>query len=622
MNQRGFIVALLVVSLAALPACNSGGRAGGGAGIQNLVSAAPPLTTDNTVYGTAQLHTPGYGHTATYLGDGTVIIIGGTDERHFTTLDRAEVYDQTIQEEPPVESISGVWIDLNFSGDPIILQFGGRCFHTATELADGNVLVAGGATDILVGEAVGEAEIYDRQSRTFNPTHLQIQNPMLNPRFNHTATPLSNGQVLMAGGQRSVMETIIDPNFPPGHPLFMIDILTFPSTEQLEVFNPATLAFEPAVSQTGFDIELQSARGRSEHATIAVGGFDNRLNTPDDKYIIAGGVRTLSPLFAPQTKFPQRADVFQMQSVEYFDPIAGTVQVANNVQTEVHANGARLLNYGHHSRLTQNGAEGPTNIVLLCFGNDDSFNGIGGPGSSEPQAEQITVTFTGFGPSEGIGFWAATNEFGGILQHMGNWEYVTALQQAGGMCIDGTFGGMIGRVECPIEPVVYSRMINGEEFRGGWGVTAGGGNTHRSNLSVPRVGHETWCVLDDVLSFEYFDPFYDAPAQYPTLLDPTLINDEDDNPTGLIGAWLSADFLVAEETLGSGLLESFVVPAGSKLRGPACYHTITAIPGEDGVINTPDDRVLVAGGGENWLQTGGEPSAVSGQIFLPGGAND
>ncbi|MEM7165676.1 MAG: hypothetical protein AAF581_09440 [Planctomycetota bacterium] len=614
---------LLVCGAVFLTACNSGGRAGGGSGILNLVSAAPPLDNDNANYATAKLNTPGYGHTATYLGDGTVVIIAGTDERHFTTLDRAEIYDQTVREDPAPESISGVWIDLDFAGDPILLQFGGRCFHTATELADGNVLVAGGTTDILVGEAVADAEIYDRQSRAFNPTFLQINNTMINPRFNHTATQTGTGKVLLAGGQRAVMETIIDPNFPPGNPLFMVDILTFPSTETMEFFNPATMEFEEALNQAGQEIELQTSRGRSEHTVIAVGGFDNSLNTTDDKFIIAGGIRTLSPLFAPQVKFPQRAQVFQMQSVEFYDRTAGLVNVANNLQTEVHANGSRSLNYGAFSKVTPTGAEGTTNIALICFGNNDSNNQIGSPGWSQPQAEEIVVTFTGFGPSEGIEFWSATNELAGVLQLNGNWEYVVALALAGGMCIDGTFGGFIGRVECPITNVSYNRMINGEAFQGGWAVTAGGGNTHQANLGTPRVGHETWCIVDDVLSFEYFDPFYDAPPAYGLLLDPTTTADQpNDNPTALIGAWLAADFVVAEETAGVGLLDSTAVPNMSKLRSPACYHTMTTIPGEDGVINTFDDRVLVAGGGENWLQTGGEPSSVSGQVFLPAGAND
>ncbi|MEM7167157.1 MAG: von Willebrand factor type A domain-containing protein [Planctomycetota bacterium] len=58
------------------------------------------------------------------------------------------------------------------------------------------------------------------------------------------------------------------------------------------------------------------------------------------------------------------------------------------------------------------------------------------------------------------------------------------------------------------------------------------------------------------------------------------------------------------------------------LSAPESYHTWVQVPGADGMINTADDRVVVAGGGENWLATGNSPTVanrqrVSGQIFLP-----
>jgi hypothetical protein len=68
-----------------------------------------------------------------------------------------------------------------------------RAAHTATRLTNGRVLVAGG---IRTGEAaLASAELYDPQKRTFSPT-----GQMTAVRSSHTATLLRNGLVLVAGG--------------------------------------------------------------------------------------------------------------------------------------------------------------------------------------------------------------------------------------------------------------------------------------------------------------------------------------------------------------------------------------------------------------------------------------
>ena len=48
------------------------------------------------------------------------------------------------------------------------------------------------------------------------------------------------------------------------------------------------------------------------------------------------------------------------------------------------------------------------------------------------------------------------------------------------------------------------------------------------------------------------------------------------------------------------------------------YPKLVAIAGEDGIIGTPDDRVLIAGGGLDPID-GGEPSIPSSEIVvIPG----
>ncbi len=70
-----------------------------------------------------------------------------------------------------------------------------RLYHTATLLQDGRVLVAGGADAEYGGLALSSVEIYDPGMGTWILTA-----PMASPRRNHTATLLANGMVLVAGG--------------------------------------------------------------------------------------------------------------------------------------------------------------------------------------------------------------------------------------------------------------------------------------------------------------------------------------------------------------------------------------------------------------------------------------
>ncbi len=68
-----------------------------------------------------------------------------------------------------------------------------RALATATRLADGRVLVAGGERDDY--GMLATAEIYDPETETVTPAA-----PMPEPRVHHTATLLATGEVLVVGG--------------------------------------------------------------------------------------------------------------------------------------------------------------------------------------------------------------------------------------------------------------------------------------------------------------------------------------------------------------------------------------------------------------------------------------
>jgi hypothetical protein len=75
-----------------------------------------------------------------------------------------------------------------------------RVFHTATLLPDGRVLIAGGVdaggVDRGPGPARDSAELFDPVTGTFST----IPSPMTAARYEHTATRLLSGKVLIAGG--------------------------------------------------------------------------------------------------------------------------------------------------------------------------------------------------------------------------------------------------------------------------------------------------------------------------------------------------------------------------------------------------------------------------------------
>ncbi len=111
-------------------------------------------------------------HTATLLLDGRVLVAGG---------DSAETYDPA----------SGQWIATAAMPAPTI-------GHTATRLLDGRVLLAGsaGGTD-----ASASADLYDPSSGQWAATGAMGEG-----RISHKATLLPGGRVLVIGGTNSVID--------------------------------------------------------------------------------------------------------------------------------------------------------------------------------------------------------------------------------------------------------------------------------------------------------------------------------------------------------------------------------------------------------------------------------
>ena len=223
------------------------------------------------------------GHRATLLTDGTVLVAGGTSQfswnRPTTT---AEVYDPA----------NGAWRVTGAMTDA-------RIDHTATLLANGRVLAAGGALGcdpnaypdpalVQSFPQLNSAEEYDPVSGTWVARTL-----MQTGRYVHTATLLNDGRVLIAGG---ISETITTVFIEDDGSIFMYCSLG-PPTGGAEVYDPASPPADTEPPETSIvsvvdgngasvpngGATLSSAITLTLTATdnIAVAGFECRLDGGD-----------------------------------------------------------------------------------------------------------------------------------------------------------------------------------------------------------------------------------------------------------------------------------------------------------------------------------------------------
>ncbi|HEY8845606.1 MAG TPA: kelch repeat-containing protein, partial [Candidatus Limnocylindrales bacterium] len=152
-------------------------------GGKELASAELYDPRSGTFSPTGSMATAREGQAATLLSDGRVLVTGGQGEPPAgdpTGLASAELYDPRSGTFSPTGPMSG-----------------GRVIHTATLLADGRILVTGGLQTLHVGGGfpLASADLYDPKSGTFSPT-----GSMATARDGYTATLLSDGRVLVAGG--------------------------------------------------------------------------------------------------------------------------------------------------------------------------------------------------------------------------------------------------------------------------------------------------------------------------------------------------------------------------------------------------------------------------------------
>jgi hypothetical protein len=279
---------------------------------------------------TGSMNTARAYHTATLLPNGKLLVAGGTDNSN-NVLRSAELYDPA----------TGTWTAPN-------AMTIAREYHTATLLPSGKVLVTGGFTNNLLGEygqfATKSAELYDPATGTWTAT-----NTLLLQRYNHTATLLSNGKVLVAGGLIEYEECN------PDAELYDPATGTWTATNALNTpryCHTATLLSNGKVLVAGGQGESGACTSSAELYDPATGTWTatNSMTTartyhtatllPNGKVLVAGG---------------QGSTGNSLSTVELFDPATGTWTATNSMTTARANHTATLLPTG---KLLVSGGQG------------------------------------------------------------------------------------------------------------------------------------------------------------------------------------------------------------------------------------------------------------------------
>jgi N-acetylneuraminic acid mutarotase len=223
---------------------------------------------------TGNLNAPLGAHTATLLPNGQVLVAGGYVDDF---LHSAELYDTQ----------TGTWSLTGSLNTGIYL-------HTASLLPDGKVLVVGGITRI--GNRIGtpvSSELYDPSTGTWSLT----SNPNT-PRSSHTATLLSDGNVLIVGGYANgyLGSAELGSNFAAVPPTILRPVISMASVAGKKLFITGENFDDGAVILLNGE-EQKSKNDEQNPGTILIGKTAGKKIKPGDRVQVRNPDGTLSEEF-------------------------------------------------------------------------------------------------------------------------------------------------------------------------------------------------------------------------------------------------------------------------------------------------------------------------------------
>ncbi len=240
----------------------------------------------------------------------------------------------------------------------------GRYSHTATSLSDGRVLITGGedSSGVLL-----TSEAYTPSSGEFVATAGQ----MTTARTRHTATLLSDGKVLMVGGQGAGATNNTAETYDPTSSTF---IRTAGAMTASRESHTATLLANGAVLITGGNDGSQALSSAELYDPItalftatgnmtAARAFHTATRLPDGKVLVTGGYNGSSYLDTAEIYDPATGS---------FSATSGTLSMARREHTATRLHSGRVLIAGGA------GASGPLSSIEIYDPDTESFTPASG----------------------------------------------------------------------------------------------------------------------------------------------------------------------------------------------------------------------------------------------------
>ncbi|MBI2393058.1 MAG: hypothetical protein HYV09_25970 [Deltaproteobacteria bacterium] len=213
------------------------------------------------------------GHTATLIGEGRVLVIGGVN-----AIDAAQDRGYLLVHTPGKRVV-----ETKLAGKLVEARQG----HTATTMASGKILVAGGEAGI---EVRSTAELVDTTT-----TLTTLAAPMRGRRTKHAAAALPDGKVLVVGGRAALAELSSAEIYDPGTNTWS----DAPPMSTPRVFPTATTLNDGTILVVGgttrnadlFDPKTKTFTRVGNMTDARVGHVASKL--PSGKVLVAGGYTEL-----------------------------------------------------------------------------------------------------------------------------------------------------------------------------------------------------------------------------------------------------------------------------------------------------------------------------------------